>query len=252
MAPDKKNQAEHGVLALLAGLNLLMLLLRLWPVLFLLMAALFGFGLWSLIHRQRQAETAQPQSPAAPQPQPAPVSERELVAIAFGLLQRRITEQVIAVYPHAKWVWEEPDTRERFAAGGPLTILLNGAGGYRKAMVQVSDLQFYGLFYLPQHGGPSPAEAPLEQPAEDPTEGSMDYGLLAFEWVEANLQRICAQNSETAANGRTSFLIPAEELPHGDSWPAICGELARNGFANAEPVANGIQLQIKPQREENE
>ncbi len=128
MAPDQKNQTEHGVLALLAGLNLLALLLRLWPVLFLLMAALFGFGLWSLIHRRKQAEMPL-QASAVPPPQSAPISERELLAMAFGLLQRRITEQIAAVYPHAKWVWDEPGARERFAAGGPLTILLNDAGG---------------------------------------------------------------------------------------------------------------------------
>lgn len=251
MAPDQKNQTEHGVLALLAGLNLLALLLRLWPVLFLLMAALFGFGLWSLIHRRKQAEMPL-QASAVPPPQSAPISERELLAMAFGLLQRRITEQISAVYPHAKWVWDEPGARERFAAGGPLTILLNDAGGYRKAAVQVSDLQFYGLFYLPQRDATNPVETPPEQPEMDPTAGSMDYGLLAFEWVEANLQRVYAQNNETLADGRTSFLLPADELPHGDSWQAVCKELTRNGFANAEPVANGIRIQIIPQREENE
>ena len=44
---------------------------------------------------------------------------------------------------------------------------------------------------------------------------------------------------------KDSFRIPASQLPHGDSWPPICKELLRNGFFAAEPLADGIQVQIK-------
>lgn len=88
-----------------------------------------------------------------------------------------------------------------------------------------------------------------EQPAQP--EG-VDYGLLAFEWTEANLQRLCTQKSEAISNGWTEFHVSAEELPHGDSWPSICAELIRNGFADAQPVADGIQISIKAQGEEQE
>ena len=73
----------------------------------------------------------------------------------------------------------------------------------------------------------------------------MDYGLLAFEWVEANLQTLNVQCNEVIGCGKDSFRIPASQLPHGDSWPLICKELLRNGFSAAEPVADGIQVQIK-------
>lgn len=252
MIPDKNNQTAHGILAILVTLCLLMLLLRFWPVLFLLMLGLFGYGLWALLHRQKQPAVQRQTASDAPRPQPAPVSEQELITLAFGLLQCRITEQINAVYPHAKWVWAGPGARERFAAGGPLTILLNGAGGYQKASVQVSDLRFYGLFYLPQNGVPVSDPVPLGQSEEESSPPPVDYGLLAFEWVEANLQRMYVLNNEAAANGRTEFRIPAEELPHGDSWPAVCAELMRNGFSEAEPAADGIHIQINHQREENE
>lgn len=251
MTPNQNNQSAHGVLALLVALCLLMLILRLWPVVFLAVLALFVYGLWELFHKQKQ--------PGAP-PQPAqdvlptraaPVSEPELITLAFGLLQRRITEQVNAVYPHAKWVWAGPGAREHFAAGGPLIILLNGAGGYQRASVQVSDLQFYSLLYLPQNGVPVQEQTPPEQTGETVPPNSVDYGLLAFEWVEANLQRLYALNNEAVASGQTGFRILAEELPHGDSWSSICAELKRNGFMDTEPVANGIHIQIKQQGEEN-
>lgn len=251
MTPDKKNQVSHSILTLLVALSLLALLLRLWPVLLLLMLGLFGYGLWALIHALRQPAAVRPPAQEAPPVQPMPMSEQELLAAAFGLFQRRITEHVSAVYPHAKWVWSEPGARERFAAGGPLTILLNGAGGYQKAVVQVNGLQFSCLRYLPRNGGTEPEPDPAQPPEEnDPPQ--VDYGLLAFEWVEANVQRLYAQNNEAISAGRVAFRIPAEELPHGGCWPPICAELARYGFAGAEPVANGIHVQIKPQGEENQ
>lgn len=73
----------------------------------------------------------------------------------------------------------------------------------------------------------------------------MDYGLLSFEWVEANLQRLNVLSNEAIAAGQDEFCVPAEELPHGDSWPALCTELVRNGFAAAQLLADGIRIKIK-------
>lgn len=252
MTLDKKDQTAHGVLAIFVVLIVLALLLRLWVLLAPLLLGLFVYGLWLLLHKSSQTTAQLSSSSNAPNPQPVPVSEQELVTLAFGLLQRRITEQVIAVHPHAKWVWSEQGARERFAAGGPLTIQLNGAGGYQKASVQVSDLQFHAMLYLTQSGVPVQPEEIPKPPEEVPPQDTVDYGLLAFEWTEANLQRIYALNNEAVSNGEVKFHIPADELPHGNSWPEVCKELRRNGFAIAEPVADGIQIQIKPQGEENE
>ena len=250
MTPEKENQTAHGILALLTVLNLLVLILRLWPLLIPLMLGLLAYGLWAMIHKVQQPETPTHSTPDAQQPRQTPVSEQELITLAFGLLQHRITEQIVAVYPHAKWVWGQPGARERFAAGETLTILLNDAGGYQKATVQVSDLQFYGLFYLPQGSVPTPDPETPPPPTEEIEPEEVDYGLLAFEWVEANMQRLSELNAEAITEGKNSFKIPAEELPHGDSWVSVCRELVRNGFTGAEPVANGIQIQTKPQEGE--
>ena len=141
------------------------------------------------------------------------------------------------------------DAFGQFSEGRPLTILLNGAGGYRKAAVQVKDLQLVGLVYESVQGSDVPE---TESESGEPEDGEhsqqpepVDYGLLAFEWVEANLQRLNSQSNEAVACGQSGFRIPAEELPHGDSWPAVCTELVRNGFASAAPLADGIQVEIK-------
>ena len=98
-----------------------------------------------------------------------------------------------------------------------------------------------------------PSAANPEQPAEEASEQEeppaeakeVDYGLLSFEWVEANMQRLNALNNEAVAAGQDGFRISAEELPHGDSWPTLCAELVRNGFTAAEPMADGIHVKIR-------
>ena len=172
-----------------------------------------------------------------------------MLTTAFALMQRRITEQVTARYPNAKWVWDVADARSRFAQGEPLSIMLGHAGGYQRAVVQVSNLQFASLSYIsagrPDRTSTEEEEETTETQEPASEQESVDYGLLAFEWVEANLQELNTRCNEVIAQGRDGFRILAAQLPHGDSWQSICQELLRNGFVSAEPLADGIQVQIK-------
>lgn len=244
MNPEKKKQAVSDMMTLIVMLGVLVATVRLWPILLLLLIGVIGYALWALVQVRKQPVQAEP----APLPMlPAPATEQSVLNGAFGLLQRRISETVTGRYPDARWVWSVSDAFSQFTSGRPLAILLNSAGGYQKATVQVKDLQFVGLTY-----GDSPDAGPHqdsqpEQPEENSQEEPepIDFGLLAFEWVEANLQKLNAQGNETVAGGKTEFRIPAEELPHGDGWPAVCAELTRCGFAGAVPVADGILVKIK-------
>ena len=241
MTPEKKKQLLNDVFALVMLIAVLVMIVRLWPILLLLLIGLIAYALWTLFHMAKQ--------PVKPEPipllmLPAPASEQSMLTTAFGLLQRRITEEVLIRYPDARWVWGVPDAFYQFSSGGVMTILLNGAGGYQKADVQVKELQFVGLNYGPEPSSPATPQTSDEIPEEkQPPE--VDYGLLAFEWAEANLQRLNMQSNEAIAAGQNGFRIPAEELPHGDSWPTLCAELIRSGFVAAEPLANGIQVKIK-------
>ncbi len=244
MNPEKKKQVASDIMTLIAMLAVLVATVRLWPILLLLIIAVIGYALWALVHARKQPVRVEP----IPLPMlPAPVTEQSVLNGAFGLLQRRISEAVATRYPDARWVWSVSDAFSQFTAGQPLTILLNGAGGYQKATVQVRELQFVGLTY-----GDSPDASPQQdsrpvQLEEEPQgeQEAIDSGLLAFEWVEANQQKLNAQSNEAVAEGQAEFCIPAEELPHGDGWPAVCTELTRCGFAAAVPVAGGIQVKIK-------
>lgn len=246
MNPEKKKRLINEIFVLIATIGALVIIVRLWPILLLLLIGLIVYAFWMLFHIQRQPVKSDPVPTLM---LPPPTSERSVLTAAFGLLQRRITEQVALKYPDARWIWSMSDAFGQFSEGRPLTILLNGAGGYRKAAVQVKDLQLVGLVYESVQGSDVPE---TESESGEPEDGEhsqqpepVDYGLLAFEWVEANLQRLISQSNEAVACGQSGFRIPAEELPHGDSWPAVCTELVRNGFASAAPLADGIQVEIK-------
>lgn len=247
MSPEKKKQWVHDILELLAVLGLLIFTVRLWPILLLLLLGIVFYGLWTLFHAQKQPVKVEPMLlPMLP----APTSEQSVMTAAFGLLQRKITEQVVSRYPNARWVWSVSDAYDRFASGQELVILLNSAGGYQRATVVVRELQFAELIYetAPSTGTPPKQDDTEHGPGEE-EETTVDYGLLAFEWVEANLQRLNVQGNEAIAAGANEFRIPAEELPHGDSWPTVCEELIRNGFAAAEAMADGIHVKLKTGQE---
>ena len=204
MTREQKKQKRNEVLTIMGLMALLVFTTRLWPILLLMMIGVFAYALWLLFHLEKQPEPPSPLLLGLP----APVSEETVLADAFSLLQRRITEQIVARYPDAKWIWAAADAREP----------------------------------------PPVPEAELESEEDDapkPRQETVDYGLLAFEWVDANLQNLNAQCNEVIAQGKDTFRIFASQLPHGDSWPLICKELLRNGFASAEPLADGIQVQIK-------
>ena len=249
MNRDRKRERRRNVLSILGLLTLLTYILQLWPVLMLILSGMIVYGFWLLFRLEKElVQSAPPVPPLAP-PQPdSPVSEEAVLNSAFALLQRRITEQITQQYPEGRWIWSESNARERFAQGEELRIMLNRAGGYQSAFAQVRNLQFCGLDYATAERPQEPDSTEQgETPDVTPEQESVDYGLLAFEWVDANLQGLNMRCNEVIAQGQDSFRIPAEQLPHGDSWPNICTELIRNGFAAAEPLADGILVQIKSQ-----
>jgi len=198
---------------------------------------------YRLLKKGSQSMCFRRQTPIYQIPMPPPErpdNEVDLLRRAFGLIQRRVTEHLAGAYPEARWVWETPNPRARIAAGEPVHIQLNRAGGYRRAEVQVVRLQFKGLKFdaLPDPAAPLPEE---EQPDEP---GGTDYSLLAFEWVESHLPALNQRGNEAVAQGETEVTIGAEELPDPASWPEICAELMRSGFSEAAVTETGITTKL--------
>lgn len=131
MNSEKKYGILHEFLVILLVIVLLQYGAKIWPIPLALLLTLLIHGIRKLFHREKPRHDMPPvQTPSAVKPS-APVTGQDLFALAFGLLQRRITEHVTSAYPGAKWVWDRPGTQERFAANESLIIQLNQAGGYQ-------------------------------------------------------------------------------------------------------------------------
>ena len=144
MSPEKKKQRRCDLLTTIALFLGLVFTCRLWPLLLLMMLGVFTYAIWALVENERQRAVPSPPPLLA---LPAPISEQELISNAFGLLQRRITEELTRDFPRAKWVWGQTGARLCFAAGDDLVILLADAEGRRSATVRTNELQFSQLLY---------------------------------------------------------------------------------------------------------
>lgn len=237
---DFKRHVAYEVLVILALLSLLLFVCRLWPILLLVILGIFSAAIRLLF----LVNTKVP--PVLPMDRPAlPPGRPEPEAPGWSALQRQVTELVTATYPDARWIWKSPCGREQILSSSEAHILLNRAGGYREAVVQiqdqmVTDLRFLGV----PAGSPPDATAPDSAPRENPPEPP-NYEYLAFEWVEANAVALNERCNECIAKGFPSLLLEAAELPEKASWPALCQELARNGLDSCVCTEDGIQIKFK-------
>ncbi len=138
-------------------------------------------------------------------------------------------------------------------AGLPVYVLLNRVGGFRRARVVLDNLAVVDVVpetasaNTPQ-GGPDPVEKPEQKPkppAPQPAPIPVDYGLLAFQWVEANILDLNKRINEALGRGITQVLIADAELPARESWEEICKELARNDAPYTKIRDDGILIEIK-------
>ena len=250
MKKDHNRQLAHELLIFLGILMLIFFILRLWPILLLALVAILVYALRMLFLTCKAPPTVVPEDPTPPASAEPPDTELAIQQRAFALLQRRITESVSREYPSARWVWAESNAFEKFISNIPLILLLNNAGGYRKATVRTHELMFCDLTYetVASDAETTPDAdddtSPEDESLPDTPAEPVNYELLAFEWVEKNILNLNIHCNEAIAEGKETFLICAELLPIVDSWPDISDELLRNGFAEAEVLEDGIQVNL--------
>ena len=110
-------------------------------------------------------------------------------------------------YPNARWIWEAPNAFELIELGEEVYILLNRAGGYRKAKVIIQNLQVIGLQYQEIPKKPDESEERTEAPAtEQPKE---NYELIAFEWAESHIFELNARCNDAIGQGLTEIILTA-------------------------------------------
>lgn len=237
---EKKGRTAADILILLGILALLSVICRLWPILLLMILGIFVAALWVLCNRPDKTEVLTP-VPLLPEPKQNP-TVKDLEQMAYSIMQARITELVAQDYPEARWIWETPEAIQEFMTGGKIFILLNRAGGYRRAEVLYRNLQVVGIDYHPDKEPEPKFSEPAGEDGFDGEPMENNYELLAFEWSEAHILELNERCNEAIGQGKNEILIPLEELPSPESWQDICRELERAGLDRVKIVTDGIAI----------
>lgn len=260
---DNKRKLAYEVIIFLAMLALLMFITRIWAILFLVILGIFIAALVLLFRRSNRVEIIVPATES--QTLLKPETEKDILRRAFGLIQRRITEDVEALHPHARWQWLTPNAMGSIDRDEPVTIILDGAAGYRKASVQIHNLTFKGLVYevtqteafadtvenavAPSNISDKKSLVSESAPEDNEIDCSdepdvMNYEYLAFEWVDSHLLLLNNRSNEALARHENTLLIPENELPVKESWSDICHQLIDNDFADAVALGDGIRVSL--------
>lgn len=252
---DKNNKRHmaYEALMLLGLLALLTYITRLWPILLLIILGIFVATLRLLFLASKEVEPTKPILTLPPAV--IPPTEQDMQSMAYGIIQRRISQILQSRFPDVRWIWESPRAREDIMAGNPVYVLLNRAGGYRRGRVVIQNLQVQDVVFDEQEAQKEPqAEAPTANPkpvppipvSENDEEAPPEnFGLIAFQWVDAHVMELNDRCNEAAAEGFSEYLIPADELPVSESWEEICKELIRNALRGAQCCDEGIVIEFE-------
>lgn len=249
---NKQRHMAYEAMMVLMQIALLTFIIRLWPILLLMILGIFVAALRLLFLSSKKVEPVKPME-AFP-PSAVPPTEPDMEDMAYFVIQRRITQILQEKYPNVRWIWENPGAKEDIIAGNPVYVLLNKAGGYRRGHVVIRNLHVFDVSFadekkeindpvLPPENAPEPAP-PATPPAND-DDIPENYGLIAFQWVEAHVMELNDRCNEAIGEGLTEYLIPASELPVSESWEEICKELIRNDLHGAQCCDEGIIIEFE-------
>ncbi len=237
-AQEKRKQATGDILVLYGMLMVFSFIFRLWPVMLLALAGLFLVLLCMLFQTLRMIAGDDGKEAVLQVPEKAKLSARELELAVIRDMEEQITESVLSRWQDAAWHWECPDAERRIREGRDLTILLNHAGGCRKARVVYHGMKVIGLDCSGTGGI-------LDEPAADSVEDEPEvanYQLVAFQWCEAHLEEILDRCDAAGQSGQSEMLVPLEELPTPESWEDIRRELVRQSGLQAGIMTDGILM----------
>lgn len=239
---DQKRHMAYEALVLLGMLALLTFICRLWPILLLIILGIFAAVIRLLFLSSRKIEVIVP-LPLLPEPVKE-TTEKDVQVLAYSVILRRVTELVLSEYPEARWVWEAPNAEKLIQESQEVFILLNRAGGYRRAKVVIRNLQVVGIEYNPQveENAVLEPEDNAPEPEEEPE--VQNYELLAFEWADAHIFELNARCNEAIGENLSELILLAEELPVRESWADICRELIRAGLTGVQCVSEGIKINL--------
>ena len=230
------------VLILIGILFLVVFMCRLWPLLLLMIIAVFVALIVLLFKQTNRVEVIEPMPIKTQSSEIRIPTQKDVYNLAYSVILRQITAIVLDKYPNARWIWEAPNAKERIEKGDELYILLNSAGGYKKAKVVITNLQVTDVLFAS-----SPAEAADQADNEDTeNEEPMEenYELLAFEWVESHIVELNSRVNDAIGKGKSELLLKSDELPTKDSWDDIRYELEKENIADTKCIPDGILIKL--------
>ncbi len=246
MKKEWARKMTYEAMIILGVIALLTFICRLWPLLLLVILILIATAIRLLFLKTKSNGEETTEAPTIVPELPRPTTEQDVMELAFSVILTRITGAVKADHPGAKWVWEKPNAKSLVLSGDEVFIILNGAGGYRRARVVTENLQFVMLEYITAPEKKVTPQTDTEENTDEVEENDapVNYELMAFEWTEANIMDLNEKCNEAIGQDKDELIISADELPAQESWDAICAELLRAGLENIEVIPEGIKIKF--------
>ena len=239
---DKRGSIIRETMLLIGILAAITLICRLWPLLLLMLLSLFTALIVLLFRAIDQPEIIEPKHVPEASEKPVRIpTQNDVYELAYSVILRRITQLVHQRYPQARWIWESSNIRQLIENGEDVFILLNRAGGYRRAKIIITNLQVKDIVFVGVNPSETDEKLDIFEPDDDVPE---NYELLAFEWVEAHIIDINNRCNEAIGEGESGVLILADELPVKESWLDVCRQLKKVEIENPECVPEGIQINL--------
>ena len=226
-----KNHIIFDLIVLFAILSAIALFCRLWIFVLLFLAAIVIAVILLFLIAVKRHHVSSHTDPETPKSFEATPDE-------FCIISARVDELVSDQFPNAKWVWEQSNVLRRIKEGMPVSIVMNNAGGYRRANVIVEEGSVKDIEPVESISQSLPQEDVDKKPLPP------NYDLLAYEWVDSHIFSLNETCNEAIGQGLKEVLIGAGELPVRESWESICRQLFRNDVRNAECCSNGIKINL--------
>ncbi len=238
------------VITILGSITLLSFICRLWPIIILgLMGLIFAAIRLLFLKVKRNVEY----EPIVNEEPPKEPKVKDVYDMAFSLIQKQISSLVESEFEGAKWVWETVNPRNAIENEFDVYILLSGAGGYRKAKVKIVALRAVALEYVKNCKKEENNKCEEKTKAESEIicfeEPEIDYGLLAYEWVYANILEINNRLNEAIGENKDYLVLTTEELPRKECWDKLCDELLRADIPNTVCTEDGIKIYFNAERQ---
>lgn len=249
MKKEWKQTMAYEATIILGVIALLTFICRLWPLLLLVLLCLIAAAVRLLFLKAKSGMEDTTEIPTQAPELPRLTTEQDVKDLAFSVILTRISGAVKADHPNAKWVWEKPNAKSLVLSGEEVFIILNGAGGYRRARVVTENLQFVSLDYATAPVKEETSQTETENDDEEVVvetveDAPVNYELMAFEWTEANIMDLNEKCNEAIGQCKDELLITTDELPAPESWENICSELKRAGLENIEVIPEGIKIKF--------